>query len=47
MSMSIDRWRWSTVIRDRWTALERDWQSVVVGATIVGLVSVLGLPIPW
>ncbi|ELY83987.1 hypothetical protein [Natrinema altunense] len=45
MSTSIDRW--SNGIRARWTALERDWQSVVVGATIVGLVSVLGLPIPW
>ncbi|WP_196808418.1 hypothetical protein [Natrinema sp. J7-1] len=47
MSTSIERWRVRNGIRARWAALERDWQSVVVGATIVALVSGLGLPIPW
>ncbi|NGM71610.1 hypothetical protein G6M89_21940 [Natronolimnobius sp. AArcel1] len=30
-----------------WMALERDWQSVLVGAIIVVLVGGLELPIPW
>ncbi|OIB58729.1 hypothetical protein BBD46_06920 [Natrialba sp. SSL1] len=34
-------------VRSRWSALERDWQSVVVGATVVALVSLLDVHIPW
>ncbi|ADD06111.1 uncharacterized protein Nmag_2551 [Natrialba magadii ATCC 43099] len=34
-------------VRSRWNALERDWQSVVVGALIVAFVSVLDVHIPW
>ena len=46
--MSIDR-RWPTAdgLTARWSALERDWKSVVVGAAIVGLVNALGLQVPW
>ncbi|MEY7848495.1 hypothetical protein AB7C87_04745 [Natrarchaeobius sp. A-rgal3] len=46
--MSFDRWAASVeTVRSHWTDLERDWQSVAVGATIVGVVGVFGLPIPW
>ncbi|ELY89120.1 hypothetical protein C483_14255 [Natrialba hulunbeirensis JCM 10989] len=34
-------------VRSRWSALERDWQSVVVGVTVVALVSLLDVHIPW
>lgn len=46
--MSIDGWQ-STVraVAVRWAALERDWQSVVVGAVIVAIVAGLGLQVPW
>ena len=46
--MSIDGW-WPSVgdVTDRWRRLERDWQSVFVGGTIVGLVALFELPIPW
>jgi hypothetical protein len=30
-----------------WTTLERDWQSVVVGAVIVATVAVFEIQIPW
>ncbi|ELY53406.1 hypothetical protein [Natronolimnohabitans innermongolicus] len=46
--MSIDGWRSPVAgVTDRWRGLERDWQSVVVGATIVALVGTLEIPIPW
>ncbi|AXR81563.1 hypothetical protein AArcMg_1551 [Natrarchaeobaculum sulfurireducens] len=32
---------------DRWTALERDWRSVAVGAMIVGSIALLDLQVPW
>lgn len=47
MSTAIEKWSWVGAVRTRWAALDRDWKSVVVGATIAALVSVLGLPIPW
>ncbi|MBZ6495785.1 hypothetical protein [Natrinema longum] len=47
MSTSISRWPRAGAVRARWAALERDWKSVVVGATIVTLHSVFGVPIPW
>lgn len=34
-------------IRERWTALERDWQSVVVGTAIVTAIALSGVQIPW
>ncbi|ELY51405.1 MULTISPECIES: hypothetical protein [Natronorubrum] len=34
-------------IRSYWTALERDWQSVAVGAVIVVLTVVFEIQIPW
>ena len=46
--MSIDGWRPTVdTVTARWAALERDWKSVAVGATIVALVSALELQIPW
>lgn len=30
-----------------WRGLERDWQSVAIGAGIVALVVLLEIPIPW
>lgn len=46
--MSIDGWQPATgTATDRWRDLERDWQSVLVGAAIVALVSLLELQIPW
>ncbi|MFP8952914.1 hypothetical protein ACLI4Z_08080 [Natrialbaceae archaeon A-arb3/5] len=46
--MSIDGWRPAAgTVTDRWRALERDWQSVFVGAAIVALVGAFELPIPW
>jgi hypothetical protein len=33
--------------RSGWVALERDWQSIVVGATIVATVVVFEVQIPW
>ncbi|SEH16456.1 MULTISPECIES: hypothetical protein [Natronorubrum] len=46
--MSIDS-LWSPVdnVTDRWSALERDWQSVFIGVAIVVLVGAFELPIPW
>jgi len=32
---------------NRWTALDSDWQGVVVGAAILGMISVTGISIPW
>ncbi|MFC4542968.1 hypothetical protein ACFO5R_13655 [Halosolutus amylolyticus] len=37
----------AAAVRSAWTALERDWRSVVVGAVIVAVVQVLNLGIPW
>ncbi|WP_275039962.1 hypothetical protein [Natronorubrum sulfidifaciens] len=34
-------------IRSYWTALERDWQSVAVGAVIVALTVGFEIQIPW
>ncbi|SIS12023.1 hypothetical protein [Natronorubrum thiooxidans] len=34
-------------IRSQWTALERDWQSVAVGAAIVALTAAVEIQIPW
>ncbi|GEM_PF-3346948 len=34
-------------VRTRWRALERDWQSVVIGSVIVVLVVLFEIPIPW
>ncbi|WP_195892478.1 hypothetical protein [Halopiger goleimassiliensis] len=43
-----DRWRLLLGgVADRWRGLERDCQSVLVGATILGLVGLLDVPIPW
>ena len=41
------RWPTAGALTARWSALERDWKSVVVGAAIVGLVNALELQIPW
>jgi hypothetical protein len=32
---------------DRWTALDSDWQGVLVGAAIVVLITVFGVTVPW
>ena len=46
--MSIDGWRTSVdAAVARWSALERDWQSVAVGTMVVALVGLLELQIPW
>ena len=46
--MSIDELRPAVgTVTSRWSSLERDWQSVFVGVTIVALVAALELPIPW
>ncbi|WP_255170922.1 hypothetical protein [Natrononativus amylolyticus] len=46
--MSIDGWRpVVSDVRAAWTRLERDWQSVVVGAAIVALTAAFGVQIPW
>ncbi|ELZ07373.1 MULTISPECIES: hypothetical protein [Natrialba] len=46
--MSLDRWESGvTVVRSRWTGLERDWQSVVVAATIIVTTGLLEVQIPW
>lgn len=37
----------AAALRSRWTALESDWQSVVVGAVIVALIEALGVRVPW
>ncbi|WP_306053133.1 hypothetical protein [Natronococcus wangiae] len=43
--MSLERWkRGITAVRSRWTDLERDWRSVVVGATIVALAGTVRIP---
>ncbi|MDG5761451.1 hypothetical protein QA600_19150 [Natronococcus sp. A-GB1] len=34
-------------VRSRWRDLERDWQSVAVGATTVAAIAVFELQIPW
>ncbi|WP_169331459.1 hypothetical protein [Natrialba asiatica] len=45
--MSLDRWESGvTVVRSRWTGLERDSQSVVA-ATIIVTTGLLELQIPW
>jgi len=31
----------------RWQALDADWQGVVIGAVILGAISVTGITIPW
>ncbi len=46
--MSIDGWQpTAETVTGRWSALERDWKSVIVGGMIVALVSALELQIPW
>ncbi|ELY66014.1 hypothetical protein [Natronococcus jeotgali] len=46
--MSFDRLRRrAAAVRSRWTGLERDWQSVAVGAATVATVAVFELQIPW
>lgn len=46
--MSSDGWRVEfDSVRARWSALERDWKSVVVGTVIVALVGALEIQIPW
>ncbi|WP_175416343.1 hypothetical protein [Natrinema versiforme] len=46
--MWIDGWQPTAgSVMDRWSDLERDWQSVLVGAAIVAPVSLLELQIPW
>jgi len=46
--MSIDELRPAVgTATSGWSSLERDWQSVLVGVTIVALVSLLELQIPW
>ncbi|WP_200840398.1 hypothetical protein [Natrialba sp. INN-245] len=46
--MSFDRWAAAAeMVRTHWRDLERDWQSVAVGAVIVVLVGAFELPIPW
>ncbi|WP_394739213.1 hypothetical protein [Natronococcus roseus] len=34
-------------VRSRWADLERDWQSVAVGATTVAAIAIFELQIPW
>ena len=31
----------------RFGKLERDWQSVTIGAMIVGVIAVFEIPVPW
>jgi hypothetical protein len=46
--MSTDRWSPDfRTIRSHWSALERDWQSVAVGAMIVATIAVFELQVPW
>ena len=46
--MSSDRWGVGVdAVYDRWRSLERDWQSVVIGAAIAALIAVFGIRIPW
>ncbi|WP_176393209.1 hypothetical protein [Natronolimnobius baerhuensis] len=46
--MALDSWHSPVAtVTDCWRTLERDWQSVLISATIVVLVSALELPIPW
>ena len=46
--MSTYIWRPTVeTVTARWAALERDWQSVVIGAGIVALVWTLEVQIPW
>ncbi|AGB37990.1 hypothetical protein [Natronococcus occultus] len=37
----------AAAVRSRWTDLERDWQSVAVGAMTVTAIAALELQIPW
>ncbi len=32
---------------DRWTALDTDWQGVLVGVAVVAFVVGLGVDVPW
>ena len=34
-------------LRSLWTNLERDWQSVTLGAVIVALIVLFEIPVPW
>ncbi|EMA41833.1 hypothetical protein [Halobiforma nitratireducens] len=46
--MSFDRWRVGlAAVYSRWRALERDWQSVAVGAAIVVATVALEIRVPW
>ncbi|MFU8868148.1 hypothetical protein [Natronococcus sp.] len=46
--MSTERWsRGVAAVRSRWTDLERDWQSVAVGAVTVAAIAAFELQIPW
>lgn len=45
--MSIEPRTAADAVRSRWRSLERDWQSVAVAATIVGLTVIGSVHIPW
>ncbi|WP_186336497.1 hypothetical protein [Natrarchaeobaculum aegyptiacum] len=46
--MPTELWRRTTgVVQARWNSLERDWQSVAIGAMIVVSVGLFDLQIPW
>lgn len=46
--MSTELWsRTAGAVRKRWHSLERDWQSVAIGAMVVASVGVFDLQIPW
>lgn len=46
--MSTELWRRTVgAVRTRWRTLERDWQSVAIGAVIVVSVGLFDLQIPW
>ena len=35
------------LVISHWNDLERDWQSVAIGAGIVALIVLLEVPVPW
>ncbi len=45
--MTIDHQGLVVAARAYWSRLERDWQSVTVGAVIVTLTVALEIRIPW
>lgn len=36
-----------TAASSRWINLERDWQSVTIGAAVVVLIVAFGVQVPW